>query len=101
MTKRAPTFGESVFSILSMVVIIAVGYAGFGVRASCVIRPLHRQIARNSESSFQGQLWVIHLFSRSSVALISIFCPAMVQPAFQPVFRADVQAVLGFMIHGA
>ena len=37
MTKRAPTFGESVFSILSMVVIIAVGYAGFGVRVEMLM----------------------------------------------------------------
>ena len=57
--------------------------------------------AKGILSDAQGQLWVIHIFSRSSVALISIFCPAMVQPAFQPVFRADVQAVLGLMIHGA
>ena len=32
MIKRAPTLGESVLALLSMVVIITVGYIGFGVR---------------------------------------------------------------------
>lgn len=32
MIKRAPTLGESILALLSMAVIIAVGYIGFGIR---------------------------------------------------------------------
>lgn len=35
--KRPPTFGESIFSILSMVVIIAIGYIGFGLRVEILM----------------------------------------------------------------